>query len=395
MNKYKKGADTEMTKSKKISKTLVNILDNELLKTIIDRNKKISDTSSFILDQWKYDLTNRKSNIAYDVALTDSEMKYTNLDMATFLFSLKDRKAYIDISKYDNRLPSKIKSNEINMSKDKRYGKISSITSNQKLFTFGVRIEDETVMKLTNTTSNPLRTFLITDYDGNFYEGLDTIDFDPDAKENDWLYDNDMWKDDFSNNQLKFKYFIDPNRWVSFYGQHYFLLKALEMRLSEQTKHMKKIIKEMIDSGIRFPNNPDAEKFEPYSVSKELGTKVKVNYFVAEIDLPENKTEYPKVPYNQTNLVAVDKLMKKLKKDLASARFNIRTVEWAFAQKSVTPDEEGDFHIYPHWIKDTHWEDYKIKRTMWKRLKLFQPKVGEKSVAIRYKWATKTETIKK
>jgi len=382
-----------MTKPKQISKSLKCILDDELVVKILDRNERISSVADEVLSHWDYDLEKRKAGLAYDISPSGEEMEYCTLDLATFLYTLRRRNAVISLPTYQSRRPRTIKENEVLMSKDNRHGQILNLTSNQNTFSFGIRIKDLQVLSFNNKkqeSSGGYRTFLITDFNGEMYEGWTSIKFVPDAKENNFLHECGIL-----DNTVKFKYFIDPNRWISFYGKPYFMLKLLEMRLSEETKHIKKLIADMLAKGIKYPKTEEYAEygFTPFQ-KREKGKSEKVDCFEVEIDVPENDSKYPEFKeesYTQNSLVNVTKLNEKLLKDLASARFSIRTVEYAFSLKHKPDSKE---HVFPSWIKDTNWEDDKIKRTVWKRLKLVQPSNFERSVAIRYRWYEKSEQVK-
>ncbi len=78
-----------------------------------------------------------------------------------------------------------------------RNGKITNLTSNKDLFSFGVRIEDENVE--TDEKIGDFRTFNLTDYAGEWYDGWSSIQFSPTAKENSFLNENSLWRRIFRN----------------------------------------------------------------------------------------------------------------------------------------------------------------------------------------------------
>jgi len=386
-----------MSEAKQVANTLLTILDNSIVKQIQDRSSWFSEeVIKYVLDFWNYDLLTKKPGIAY----TDDELKYTTLDLATFLMALVDRNAVIVLPEYERMRPKTIKDTQISLSSTNRMGQCLNLISNQTVFNFGVRIKDVTVIDTKKDGSQvpgSFRTFLMTGMDGSLYDGWKKIDFVPNAKENNFLNNKDLW----DINNIRFDYFVNPEKWISFYGQYYFIAKVLIDRLAEERNQVSKLKQNILNSGIKYPSKPDEwfgdEIKNPDTKKEKKYDTVKVMTFEAEVDLPRNDSKFPEVNHDSTNLSKLYYQEKRLNKYLERLRFLTRSIELAFANKhSLDNSNEGKF-IYPSWIKNFGWEyDFRLpgKRSKWFRLKIVQPAVGALSVALRYRWAEKSQKVK-
>jgi len=383
-----------MTKPKQIAGSLKNILDNKILKTILDKSSKIGDVSSQILNYWSFDVEDKIQNFSIEETDKDEiQLIEKRIDLATFLVTLKSKNSVIVIPEYLRRRPKSIKNNEVVIDQKNRTGEIINVTSNKKTFGFGIRIKDRNVLNLSNKDQLGYRTFLITDFDGVLYEGWDTLNFDEHDIMNKWISDlNITNKNKF---KISFTHFINPEKWICLYGKKYFLLKCLVNRLEDQTKYMNYLIKDMLKKGFRYCSSKKGakEKYEFEKSVKEKGVSEKIWTFQVKVDSPlENK--YPSITYSNKVLTAMSNKYRELKRDLNYARFISRCIELAFALKHPY-DEEGNienFH-YPYWIKDAEWTKQKMKRTSWYRLKYVQKEVGQLSYGLRVRWIKRSEKV--
>ena len=379
--------------AKVVAETLLNICENQLFKTIIDRTMFLSDEfMDRCLSFWNYDLYTRKPSIAYNL---DGE-QYTTLDLSTLIFALVQRNAVIYVPEYDKQQPGRIKSGQIVVD-DNRRGECLSVLSNKQLFNFSVRIKDLSVSQLRKNNEieeGDYRSYLLTDMYGKLYDGWKNVVFVPTAKENEFLQNNTLWPE----SNIRFENFVTPEKWISFYGQYYFLTKALIERLVDERTYLKVLLQDMLDSGVRYPPSNGESNFDGWgeTVEREEGNKVKVESFQAEVDFPEFENIYPKVTFSSLNLKYVSKKIKRINKYLEKYRFLTRSIELAFSNKIKYAKTIADFP-YPSWIKNFGWEqDFRFpkQRTKWYRLKLNQIKVGTYSIALRFRWATTTQLVK-
>jgi hypothetical protein len=377
-----------MAKEKKhVGATLKTILDNPVMKTILDRSQHLDEVIETVKGYWGYDMYTRKPG----PALVDGVFEGTDLDLACFLTALADRGAVINIPKYKSMRPSTIVEGQRISSKDNRHGKILKLVSNKDVFSFGINIMDMNVM--TTDSVGDFRTFSLTTPDGNWYDGWERIEFDPSAKENQFLTENKIW----TENKVIFKYFVHPNRWISFYGQYYFITKALIARLTEQAADNYKQIKEMLAAGINYPESGVEAKKEWPSSKKEEGKSVKFESMEVEIDTPDAINEYLQYDHDQKALILLTNQRRLWNNTIIPMlNFSARITEYAFYKHGRKADGNEKM---PAWLSGgTVWErNFKFprKRVEWDRLKLVQPGVGAYSVAIRKRLKTKSEIMNK
>lgn len=367
-----------MTAPKKVAYTLKSVLENPIMKDIMDKSKDVKDIINEVSSWWTYDLFSRKPGPAYD---EDGTFLGTDLDLACFLYELADRNAVINLPSYKSIRKTKIKEGQALISKENRHGCLLGLNANKNTFLFSVRIKDMNV--ITTESVGDYRNFTLTDMDGNWYDGWKKIEFLPNAKENSFLTENKILED----NHISFKNFTHPNRWTSFFGQYYFMTKCLIDRLTEEAAYYNSEVKKMLEEGIKYPVTEVPTEWAKQE-SKE-GKSIKVKAFNVEVDIPENNTTFPVYEHNQVNLVALTKLRKEyVYKTIPKLRFATRATELSYYNQKE--------NVLPAWLKDVKWEkDYVVpgKRTKWERLVLFQPGVGERGVAIRKREFEKSEIV--
>lgn len=370
-----------MTKPKEVAKSLKEILVNNDMKIILDKSSNIEPIIEKVIDWWSYDLYSRRPGPAYT---DDNVFQGTDLDMAAFLYALSDRGAAINIPSYDRMRKSRLKEGQIIISKENRHGEIVGLTANKETFTFSVKIKDMNVMK--SNGFGDFRNFSLTDMDGSWYEGWKQIQFIPSEKEDNFLNE---FRVKANHNTVMFKNFIHPNRWISFFGQYYFITKALINRLDEESKDLNIQIKRMLENGINYPPISEEAQSKPASIPQENGKRINVKAFEVEIDVPNNSTKFPVYSDSQENLILITRKRKDyVYKIIPKLRFATRATEYAYYSNG-----EGKF---PTWLENVKWEaDYiqKGKRKKWDRLVLFQPSVGEIGVSIRKRVYDKVEVV--
>lgn len=374
-----------MAEKKKVSKTLLNVMDHEVMMGIMDRQFHPEVMVDDVKSWWGFDMYARKPG----PALIDGVFEGTDLDLACFMSALAERKAVVNIPVYKSMRPRSIKEGQRAVSKDNRHGPIIGLTSNKDLFSFGVRIKDANI--ITSESVGDFRTFSITDPSGEMYDGWQVIEFDPSAKENKFLTENSIW----TGNRVIFKNFVHPNRWISFYGVHYFLTKCLIERLKDQAKDYGVQIKRMLEEGIKYPTSGEGSQEEWPHQSREEGKSVKFKSLEVEVDIPEYANEYPVFPSNQKNLVELTKTRRYWNYNIIpSLSFAVRCTELAHFKYGMTTNNGEKL---PGWL-NVKWErgyKQKGKRIEWDRLSFFQPGVGQTSVAIRKRIREKSEIMSK
>lgn len=359
---------------KHVSKSLTSILDSKISKAVMDRNADIVSSVKEVDNFWGFDLFSRKPGPAYN---NNDIFVGTDLDLACFLYELSERGAVINIPKYESLGQTVLKEGVRFLNKGNRHGQIINLVSNQNFFSFSLRMKDMNIITQDENgkeTIGDYRNFALTDYYGDWYKGWERIEFSPSAKENKFLSEAGIW----SNNKIIFKYFIHPNRWISFFGKYYFLTKLMIQRLEDETSVLSKKIKEIEQEKgvVKVP-------YKSSVISEGKKKSVKFNAFVVEVDTPEFSGEYS----HPTDLEEAYQLRNFYKKHLQRLRFMTRTVEYSHFKNQDR---------LPAWLKEVKWEKDFVqpgKRTKWKRLVLFQPKVGEYGVSLRKRTFQKSQIV--
>jgi len=322
---------------KEIAKSLTEVYNNKVMAVVRDRQKDIFSVTNDLLDWWRLDLFNRRPAPAF----TADGFQGTDLDLATFMSTLADRGAVINIPTYKSMRQSTRKEGQVVTSKDNRHGKITGLTANQEVFTFGVRINDQNVMT-TSSTGEP-RVFNLTDLDGEWYKGWKKIEFIPTEKENKFIKEFQLQY----GNVITFSNFVSPARSLSVFSAPYFITKAAINRLTEEAKYYGGLIDWMLQLGISYPKGKAPVEW-PDQTKVGESKSIKVNATKWDIQF-EMIGEYPLVIFNQDTLIKLTKLRKdiiyKIKPQLT---FAVRACELAYQKYG-----KGKL---PSWIKDAKWE---------------------------------------
>ncbi len=375
--------------AKYVANTLTNILEKDTVRMMLDKtHDDLSEVIDIVKSYWLMDLHSRKPAPATVESTTD-------LDLLTFLYALSGRNAAINLPKYVNVRPTILKEGEMIVSKENRHGIVLGPGSNQDTFMFNVKIKDMNVMGKDASGQDVVgmdRNYILTNFDGNWYNGWKSINFMPSTEENKFITENELW----TGNSIVFSNFVHPNRWISFFGQYYFESKLLIQVLKDRAVYYRAVTKDMIKAGVKFPKvtkqQPGVPKGKSTTPAKrtEVGGSeiIKVPAFYVELDVPESEKEYPEYKYTSKNLKKLSDLVWQYTyKDIPRLQVMVRATELAHFNAADR---------FPAWIKNTEWQkDFipKGKRNKWERLILFQPKIGEFGVAIRKRTMMKSEEV--
>jgi hypothetical protein len=357
-----------MTEPKHISQSLMTLLINPMVLDSLDRTKDIEPIANIAKEFWNYDLFSRKPSPAYDEY---GVFKGTDLDLACFLYALAGRGAVIKIPYYKSGGKKVTRSDQKRVSSEAN-GAITGVIGNQKFFKFSVQIIDQNVIG--EDSAGFFRTYNLTDHEGNWSDQWRNIQFMPTMNENKFITENKLW----SGNEIVFKNFAHPNRWVSFFGHYYVISKLVMDRISEEVSHLNREIKAILADGIKYPDGEGPDIKDPGTYSYGDSVSMVFKSFEAKIFVPEMglKGEFPKIAHDQSHLVETYDKVKRLKSYKNFLTFMTRATELAHFN---APDR------MPAWIKNVEWEDgfrEPGKRTDWERLKLFQPGPGLHAVSI-------------
>lgn len=374
------------TMTKRVASTLVNVLDNPMMRVAINRSEAVQSVIEKLIQHWSYDLFSRKPGAAYT---DDGVFVGTDLDLACFMFALAERGAVINIPEYESRRVKTVTEGERIVSKDNRHGKILGVLSNKECFSFSIRINDANI--ITTDAVGNFRNFMLVDIDGTWYDGWKSIEFVPSAKENDFLTNNSLW----SGVSVVFKNFIHPNRWISFYGQYYYITKVLIDRLTEEAKFLKDFAADMRKNGITIGGGGAEKKEWPKKTVVGDQKSIKVPAFECIVEYPEFFNDWPKevkemIPnYKGTSDSELLKAIEDRSRELTytiipKLRFASRATEYAFNFHG----EDGN--KLPAWIENAVWDrNYVLagKRIVWNRLVL------TRGIALRYRKYERSEIV--
>ena len=176
---------------------------------------------------------------------------------------------------------------------------------------------------------------------------------------------------------------MNPNRWICFFGQYYFMTKAMISRLADEKKHLDAIKKRMLANGIQLPDDMKSD-FTKYDSSSTKGDSVsiRIESIEVQVDVPDYETVFVEYEDSVENLIYVWDRLKKIRAAQEKFSYSVRCIEYAIYS-------QNRFDAFPVWIKNVKWEeDFKDSpraRTLWRRLKIQQPAAFERSIAIRYR----------
>ena len=364
--------DQNKAHQKRIAATLSDFAADPLVERMLDRASDIRLTLPSVLNFWKWDLFSRKAGLAYDGS--------TTLDMAVVLAELQNREAVIDLHKYKSFSNNPYRADQKVDHRKKRFGKLTSLVSNQKTFKFSVRIYDENVVN-EDGSNGDFRTFNITDFDGEFSESWKKITFDETREENAYLESADVVND----HTVEFNDFISPNRWTSFYGCAFWKSKLMIKRLQAQIKHLKAEEKRIVAEGVAYPEGQGPGSFPTFPPKGE--TKgIKVECFESDLDMVDSfHGDFITYSVSQDALIEVIELRKMLNRSIEYLRFVTRATDFAMYEYGGAKTAN---QLFPAWIKGVKWELEKIKKTEWMMLHL------NSHLTIRYRIFKKKENVK-
>lgn len=303
----------------------------------------------------------------------------TDLDLLSFLVPMAKRGAVIEIPHYHNRRKVVVRESERKVG-DTQLGEITGLTSNQEVFSFSVRIFDQSIAVEGKDGREELgahHNYMVVDCDGHWYSGWDRIVFKPTAAENNFLKEKDLW----TGNTVYFKNYVHPNRWQSVFGAPYLLLKMLLARISEEAAFYGLEAKRLTDEGIKIPAGTK-ETFVP-PVAEGKTSKIQVGTMDFVLTIPPFVGSFNSVPTSEEGMKTVLDSRRKLHWTLKPrVQFVVRADEAAFFRY-------GDSRVV-HWMEGRQWESgYKPPRgrVEWNRMVL------SNDVALMFREKTVTQEV--
>lgn len=325
-------------------------LEHPYAKAIMNRQEPITqEMTDAVLGQSLFSWEGRNPRPALDQY---GDFQCTDLDLLSFIAPFADRKAVIEIPRYQNRRKVVVKENERKIG-SRQFGPVTGLTSNKDVFSFSIRIFDSSIVSKDPETERESvgahRNYMLVDCDGHWYHGWDRIVWDPTRAENKFLVKNDLW----TGNTVYFKNYVHPNRWQSIFGAPYFLKKMLVARLDDEAGFYRDEMKRLEGAGISLPLG---EK-KPYvpSIYEGETRPIKTGTLEAVLDLPEFSGLYVPVSTNEAGLVYAYRRQKHLTYTVKPAiQFVIRANEAAYYRY-------GEGRV-ANWMGTRDWKSWKAPR---------------------------------
>jgi hypothetical protein len=275
-----------------IAKSLENILDNPIVAASLDRSQRIYGVINQVILHWSVDLSKRHPAPAF-IGSEDENPDYlgTDLDLFSFLMSLSQRRAVINIPDYENLRKSLLASNQTVITNENRHGQLLWIESNAETHAFSTEMMDYNVLEIRKGKEivGAPRKFAVVDDFGELYDGWTRYEWHSSEQEDKFIEENDLER---IQGVLEFNYFIHPNRAFSFYGSPYIATKILAMRIKDQASFYRKRAKQLKAEGVKlmFPG----EEKEPVTYEYEGETIPQtIQTLEAKLIIPDFHGEYP------------------------------------------------------------------------------------------------------
>lgn len=338
---------TNVNASVALPKTLQNIVDLEdsTARSIMDKSVNIDRKFvDKVINRSVFSWEGRNPRPALD---DDGNFQCTNLDLLSFLVPMVARGAVIEIPRYQNRRKIVRKANERKVGSS-QFGKTTGLTSNKDVFSFSVRIFDQSiVVKNPETEEETMcghRNYMLVDCDGHWYDGWNCITWDPSKAENAFLNDKNLW----TGNSVIFKDYVHENRKQSVYGSPYILLKMLSKRLSDEAKFYAGEVDRLKAKGFSLPPGEKGPYVKPFS--EGATESIKVGTMEMVLDTPEFTGKYKRVRNTQKGLLTAYRRRKELIYTLKPlVQFVLRADEAAFYL-------HGQSEMFvPAWMNGAEW----------------------------------------
>ena len=298
----------------------------------------------------------------------------TDLDLLSFLVPLMERRAVVEIPVYENRRQRVRKEHERKIGCS-NFGTVTGLTSNEDVFSFSVRLFDQTIAVCDAKTDVEMtganRNYMLVDVDGSWHDGWKEVVFNPTAEENAFLTEYGLW----TGNTVRFQYSVHPNRRQSIYGAPYLRLKLLSARLNDEASFYRSEVKRLEALGFRLPEDVKG----PVGAVEAVGNTQSIQVETMEMvfDMPNFSGAYVPVVTSEAGLREAYLRQKYLTYTLRPlVQFVVRADEVAFFRFGA----KNGF-VAP-WMQGMVWQEkYRLPRGRidWNRLELAP------CVALRYR----------
>ena len=294
--------------------SLLNILNNGIVKIILDYSKSIDSYISKFLEKWQVDLEKRTPSPIYKESVNGyPEYCGTDIDLFGFFMGMSAGRYIANIPEYARRTPSVLRSDEWRLT-GTPHGQVFGVISREDAHSFSIRIRDFDVMKVMKKESEMKhriglpRNIMVVDYTGRLYEGFEQVQLVATERQREILKKYGVRHEEseriFKGEPFVFTHFVFPALCKIFYSQHYFIPKILAERCDVEGDLHKKRAEYLRKQGIKLPPIEFISEDEEFAFktdeipskiehkkSPDKVEKIKVRNFSAKLLLP---MKYPK-----------------------------------------------------------------------------------------------------
>jgi hypothetical protein len=327
---------------------------NAKLAQLADRSHGIMEVVNDLIASWSYDLSTRKPGVSY---VTPEGHPVTDLDLACYISSLVSKRAVVNLPKYHGARGKSHTEGEVVVSSANRHGRTVELRSNQKVWSFGVCIDDANVM--TADSVGKSRTFLMQGINGDWHDGWETIEIMPQGLDKE-VFDALCGKD----RKMRFDYFIHPMRWTSVFGENFRIAKfAADYRIPDELRWLKAEIKRLQEETKTPPKvwpksttdkkserSAKAWAYESFIDGVALTSEYPALYKCEdgeEYDLEKGKADLKEALSRKKRLEAVQK----------SLRFHVRASEFSWWEHLTK-----NMNVYTDEVTDDKYQDRVLSR---------------------------------
>ena len=335
----------------KVAQTIQSVAsgNHPLLSVILDRRKNIDMTFvRQVMSLGQFSWHGRRPMATVD---KHGNSRETDLDLLSILVELQRRHAHIELPGYDNRLAWKITADEQHVG-TKRYGPIVTLISHKEHLSFSVRIYDESIVRTGEIFARGAeRTYMMVNQNGEWHQGWKGLTWQHSPDEQEFFDKRHILP---QNAQLRFKYYVHPNRRQSIFSQAYLLMKLLLARLEQEVLFYSSELSRLSGAGVQIPK--DCEPKERSVLARGKTRNEFVVSFKVKLEGLAFKGNYPKLPISEdgyrTAYLRHKELVERLQPTL---QFVVRADEAAFYRYGY---ENG---FTPWWIDGPKWQQGTIR----------------------------------